>query len=717
MKLSNCKFTNLITLLCVISLLFGCGATSTDDGTDDNITLENPVGVTDDYDVVTLRNMYQTDVYTGSVNPQVTEYSFPKTQTFKNFGALPGTDVYAGDVLVYSQTKSVDKQITNAKEELEDFELNYQSEVEALNKDIEDAKKAEYDASIAVSEMYSWEPDEETNKGAYDNWAKLLMRPDSVYKRAKQNTLKLQEALKEKTELYNLEYDYKLKSIERLESKIVDASISSDTNGQVVSCGYYTDGDVIDNDVPVIAVGDMSTRIIKTDYVSKGTINNALDYYAVIDGNRYELDYEPIESDEYNQMVANGETVYSTFRLIDDTNTIEIGQYAVVVIVKDRRTQVPCVPIDALKKETDSYYVYLFDGTNSVYTPVTIGMKDGLYAEVISGLEVGDKVLSAAAPKKGKNTGEVTYGDYELVTDVGGYLYYPFSEWMVNPVSNGTTYVKEVLVTNNERVTKGQTLVTLEVISDTIEINRLTRQITRLQTRLVKLLKEKEYNDAKNITDRGLERSISDNQKQTNTYLRKLEKLKKYAGIINITAPYDGIVVDAEAVKAGDLLYEDSRLVRIADSSFSYIILKDEKKQYNYGTSATIYFNDAAKGQVTVEGTVATISNTYLSKQMMSEYALIGIPSEDAAAFLGTTQNSTGGWDRNNYKVKVAVRSMKNVLLVPKIAVTMKDRCTYVNVVDKNGNVSTVSFVAGGSDNNYYWVIEGLEEGMTVCWE
>ena len=713
----NRLFNNLIISILGFSLLTGCGATKIDDGTDDDIVLENPVGVTEDYDVVSLRNMYQTEIYTGSVNPAVTEYSFSKTQNFKNFGALPGSNVNKGDVLVYSQTKAIDKQISIAKEDLEDFENNYLSEIDALNKDIADAKKAEYEASIPVSDMYSWEPDEETQKESYDNWARLFMKPDSVYKRATQNRLRLEQSLKEKTELYNLEHDYKVSALDRLENKIVDASIVSDTAGQIVSCGYYIDGDVIENDIPVIAVGDMNTRIIKTDYISKGVINNSLDYYAVINGQRYELEYEAIEPDEYNQMVANGEDVYSTFRIIDESGTVEIGQYAVVVLIKDRRTEVPCVPLDSLKKEQDSYYVYLFDGTNSVYTPVTIGMKDGYYAEVISGLSVGDKVLSSQSPKKGKNTGKVEYGDYELVSDVGGYLYYPFSEWLTNPVSNQKTYVKEILVTNNERVTKGQVLVKLEVISDTIEINRLSRQINRLQVRLVKLLKEKADNDARNITDRNIERSIDDNQKKTKQYVRQLEKLKKYAGIISIVAPYDGIVVNSDFIKEGDLLYEDSKLIQMSDSSFSYIILKDDKKQYNYGCPATIYFNDAALGQVTVEGSVATINNTYLSKAMVNEYSLIGIPSEDAANFLGSTQNSNGGWDRNNYKVKIAVRSMKNVLLVPKNAVTMKDRSTYVNVIDKDGNVNVVSFIAGGSDNNYYWVVEGLEEGMTVCWE
>ena len=57
------------------------------------------------------------------------------------------------------------------------------------------------------------------------------------------------------------------------------------------------------------------------------------------------------------------------------------------------------------------------------------------------------------------------------------------------------------------------------------------------------------------------------------------------------------------------------------------------------------------------------------------------------------------------------------MLIVPKAAVVNKDKSTYVTVVKGDGSVEQRSFVPGGSDNNYYWVVEGLTEGMTICWE
>lgn len=63
------------------------------------------------------------------------------------------------------------------------------------------------------------------------------------------------------------------------------------------------------------------------------------------------------------------------------------------------------------------------------------------------------------------------------------------------------------------------------------------------------------------------------------------------------------------------------------------------------------------------------------------------------------------------------VKTMDNVVLVPKAAVTVKDEHTYVKVFEEDGSVISVSFLAGGSNGDYYWVIEGLTEGMTICLE
>ena len=69
-----------------------------------------------------------------------------------------------------------------------------------------------------------------------------------------------------------------------------------------------------------------------------------------------------------------------------------------------------------------------------------------------------------------------------------------------------------------------------------------------------------------------------------------------------------------------------------------------------------------------------------------------------------------------SFSVKANVREVKDVVLVPKRAVTTVDGITYVTV-EEDGKQVLKSFIAGGSDSTNYWVIEGLSEGTKICLE
>ena len=57
---------------------------------------------------------------------------------------------------------------------------------------------------------------------------------------------------------------------------------------------------------------------------------------------------------------------------------------------------------------------------------------------------------------------------------------------------------------------------TLEVVSDDIEIERCKKRIERLEERLVKLQAKKTENDGRKIIDRQVEKNITANIAETN---------------------------------------------------------------------------------------------------------------------------------------------------------------------------------------------------------
>lgn len=703
----------MLSVVMITTFVTGCGS-SLDDGKKDNITLDEPVGVAAEYAVVSERDMYEYEVLSSCVSPYITEYAFGKDQNFKKYGATPGSTVNPGDVLVYSETKNLDKQISEYQEQIDDFVYDHTLSAEAVKKDIEDAKKAEWEAWESYSKVLGMKPDE--NSPAFEGWARSAMWPESAYKRAELNRERLEQNQKQSEELYNLEYNYMLGNLQRIKDKVNAATVTSSVKGEVVACNLYYSGDYIKKDTSIMAVGDTTRKVLNTEYISKGNIGKALDIYAIIDGKRYEVEYVTMEPEEYRQLTNDGESVHTTFNLIDPNDETAIGSYAAIIVEKNRRSNVLCVPNDALKKESDGYYAYLYNDEQTSYVPVTIGMRDGLYSEVLSGLSLGDKVLSTTVPKKTSKTAQVTRGDYSVQVEKDGFLYYPYSEWITNPVENGTTYLKEILVENNQKVEAGQVLATLEVVSDQIEIDRLSRQIQRQTERLAKLREKKADNDGKKITDRSVEKQIGEMEKNISRIKRQQDKLTRYSGIVEITAPTSGIIMDTNQLKPGDLLSPDAYIVEIGNDTLSYIILQDDKNQFNYANEASIRVS-SSNGVATVNGKIVSANATNLSKDLKNDFTLVAIPQEEMAAISGTTLVDGGRWDRNTFKVTVQVRSEKNVLTVPKSAVTVKDNSAYVTVIKEDGSVENVSFIPGGSDTNQYWIADGLTEGMTICWE
>ena len=95
--------------------------------------------------------------------------------------------------------------------------------------------------------------------------------------------------------------------------------------------------------------------------------------------------------------------------------------------------------------------------------------------------------------------------------------------------------------------------------------------------------------------------------------------------------------------------------------------------------------------------------------------AYILLPEESIEDMAQSNYNRESYWNPNRYQVTATVRSMDNILVVPRNAVREIEGRPYVYVKDDQGNVKAVGFVAAGYNASEYWVIEGLTEGMELC--
>ena len=443
--------------------------------------------------------------------------------------------------------------------------------------------------------------------------------------------------------------------------------------------------------------------------VYKSEIKRAVEYYAVINGEKYEVEYvEPEASETGVITTTETSTGYSTFLIKDDSGTVKAGDFATVVVVSNRREGALCIPTDAIKSDTDGAFVYLYEGDEKTsYTPIKIGIKNGFYTEVLSGLSEGDKVVSEFKVKEKAKTQEVSKGKICVQFSETGYIFYPKNEYINNTVEYGVTYITELCVKRYERVEKGQVLAKIRVAGDDINLKRNERKLQRAKEDLAELEKDKEKNEKlikiKNETIKDLEELISD--------------MKSDAGKTVIKAPFAGIITSINTFEEGDILQKDQTVCTLADENNCYVVLEDKAGQITYGNTAIVTYDDEDGNSAEAVGEVVMVSNCALSQALNTGYNLIKVSKEDFAKMAASNRGYDGWWMRSHFNVSVEVRSMDNVVLIPKSAVTVENGVTYVTILDENNKPTLKSFIAGGSDNFNYWVVDGLSEGTKICLE
>lgn len=683
----------------------------------DEIELIEPAGSALSYVVAEKRDIYTVSTHSGMISPNSIEYMYDSDTPFGNYAALPGNEVSKGDTLFYGSLDSYDEEIEAIEDENADKLTDYVDFVSDYLVDVDKARENEYKAAGAYQDMCAWEP-EDKESDAYSMWARAALPAETAAKNAKLSREKMEQNYLETTELFDLDYAYNEQKIARLHEKEAENSVTSGIDGVVVSSNYFTSGDTIPEGMNIMAVGNPNDKEIVCDFVSKSIITKAVDYYAIINGSRYEVTYENMEPEEYKRLMKLNDAVYSTFKIEDPENALPLGTFATVVVVEKMTENVLCVPKGAVLKDDSGSFVYLYQDGESVYTPVQTGVFDNGFIEITYGLNEGDKIVYDVDYNVGTKKATVAKGKVDYSFSAGGFLFYPFSEWISNPVKNGTCYVKELCVTDYEQITKGQVLAKIEVVSNSVEKDRITRKIARQQERLADLYvkKQKTYNEDELIT---IDRAIRDRNRSIEDLNKQLDKASKYSGIIELTAPYDGIVTQTTDVKEGSLVGYKEGIIQIASDESSYIIVEDKEGLLSYGNEMTVTFKSSTGQSLPMTGTVANLSPYATSKDLRTGYSIIKISDEDREALAAAGSDlSNGYWSRNRYDVAGAIRSMDNVLLIPKNAVYKTGNDTYVIIKDENGLATLVKFVAGGSDNANYWVAYGdIKEGMEICLE
>lgn len=353
-----------IVILFLLAGLTGCGKAEESQNVP---ALLEPVGVQLDIARAVKDEIFHVETYNGEIVPYVEELQFVMDGTIEKVNVSLGEWVEEGQVLASLDVEAVKARMEEIREEIED--------IKKLGEFADRQTMA--DIQIAKTEA------ESMKKHGADNLTIRLKEVDI------QN---LENQLEQAEERRELEIYEKQREWNALKEKAENHEILAPFAGRVVYFREMDSGDPVQGHTTVFCLADESRVWVETPFLSESIIKGANKILAKIGEEEYELEYLPMEKDEYVTRVLKGEAIGTRFLIDADDSDFLCGQFAAVKIISGYKENVLTIPINALYGESDSRYVYKMSDGKRLRCDVVVGSISSTRAEIVEGLEEGDSV-------------------------------------------------------------------------------------------------------------------------------------------------------------------------------------------------------------------------------------------------------------------------------------------------------------------------------------
>lgn len=281
-----------------------------------------------------------------------------------------------------------------------------------------------------------------------------------------------------------------------------------------------------------------------------------------------------------------------------------------------------------------------------------------------------------------------------------------------------TARISQVLVKENDQVTAGQTVATLDGKDYQAKYDQAQYKVTN--TRL-------DYERYKMLYDQGAgtKQTLDNAEYEYKTALSNLSAAESDLAETTITAPMSGVVV-GEPKPAGTMAVQGNSnptvIMRIADTSKKQIMAKiDETDIGNIkvGEDATFtvdtYTNQTFTAHVSkisqtdtsntwdTNGTSTSSSSSSSSASVIYYYVTLDVDDPDDVLRLGMTA-----------RVEINTAEKEDALVVPIAALKTNDNGSYVLRVNTSGQTEQVPVTTGIYSDEYVEILSGLSEGDSV---
>jgi len=320
-----------------------------------------PVGATMDTAVCELGDMEDAEVYEGAVAPRSEELYFTSDS---RIGAIPvqiGDKVNAGDNLVQIDVSAIRSALSAL--DAEEAEIGETAAYEKKLYDIDmEIASLELSQLTGEAERYDKQTDIDLLELEYENAGA-----------AREERLAAIDA--ERT---------------AYEKQLEDIWLTAPAGGRVVAIACSV-GQTVGAYDAVCVVTDDAQLVLQSEYVSASALEDAVEYYALVAGARYEIAAEPLDEDEYARAALKGIEYLTTYEIEGGTG-LSAGETAAVILVTERKENVLKIPVNALFEDDGEYYVYVVEDESKARRDVQVGLMTSTEAEILFGLGEGEVV-------------------------------------------------------------------------------------------------------------------------------------------------------------------------------------------------------------------------------------------------------------------------------------------------------------------------------------
>lgn len=741
----NARGMTCLVLSCVLTVgLAGCAGSKSAEAPE----LKEPISTNEAYRPVVYGDIGKVVIKTGAVVPTDYCYYYDSAVTLSKVYVSAGDYVEAGTVLAETavDTDSGDDSGDGSTGSTDSADSEY---THSLNQKIFDENQNKLDWQIKAADESG------------DSEAAAQYRRDKAV-----------NAENNRYENVLYEYEQKKAAAEKADSdrKKSGGTLTAKQSGYVTYAKLLTGADnTVNSGQNVVVISDYSNPYIEItgDEFKKSSYSNYKNMYAMVNGQRYELEIYDYTNQEIAVAQSQASLPYMRFRLKDvedQSSVLNAGDQVSLYFSSSDASNVLIVGNDSVYEENDQSFVYVkTEASDKERRDIEIGKTDTNYSEVVSGLSEGELVYYASDAVMPAEYSEYTVSldSYSDTTDIEGKKLEALDLNSIGYTAPRSGRFTSLNVETGQEVKKGDVLFVINSGGGTAELKSINNQIESENKSYSDGIKEydeqissltnqiAEYQSGNVATSTDVpdtlymaeqlacDRNIASYSKELLAYTHnetikslteqkdKLSKNNDGSGNVSVYAEQDGTVLTVNA-EADTAVTEGAVVVTVGGGSRKVVAVdSSDTDGVKLAVNTKVSFVSAKDSKTTITGVCVgnsgDSSKSYVFTDENGETQVTKCSSDTLKYYISL--DDTSKYDEiKSYKLKLPKRSYENVVIIPTNMIyhetNMKNMTDYDYVWLINDGEMVKQYVTlGDASQNKTVILSGLSEGDVIAKE